>query len=94
MKLFTYGKQQHIQQPLGASCKEGEEDVWGMTNMMFEEWLWMMAKEEGGVRVFVGSQKGFGTLSNGARLRHHETTLSHWLLFFFFLFFFSYQKSV
>lgn len=59
MKLVTSGKQQHIQQRSCwvLSCKEGEEDVWKMTNMMFEEWLWMMAKEEGGVRVFVGSQK-------------------------------------
>lgn len=51
--------------------------------VIFEDWLWMMAKQEEGGGVFVGSRKAFGTLSNiGARLRHHEKTLSDWFLVF------------
>lgn len=40
---------------------------------MFKRFVvWLMAKMEGGMWIFVGSQKGFGTVCTGTGLGHYE----------------------
>lgn len=65
MEFLPQAKQQHPTEACSeatswvrvARNNEGEEEKDMRMNMMFEEWLWLMARKEGGDGVFVGGQK-------------------------------------